>query len=58
MTETDSILDLSSLKRAVGALGRAIRVASDKRAMDQLTPDQREVIHSGVVQSFEITYEL
>lgn len=48
-------LDLSSLQKAIGSLGRAIRVANSfVNGLD----DQEEVIHAGVIQTFEFTYEL
>src|SRR3989339_681433 len=46
-------LDLSSLKKAVDSLDRAIKVAVGSR-----NPVQDEVIRAGVIQNFEFTYEL
>ena len=48
-------LDLSSLQKAIGSLERAIGVANSfVNGLD----DQEEVIHAGVIQTFEFTYEL
>lgn len=50
-------LDLSSLRKAVGSLERAINVANAiiEGAVDT---DQEKVIRAGVIQNFEFTYEL
>ncbi|HAT72136.1 MAG TPA: nucleotidyltransferase [Elusimicrobia bacterium] len=47
------LLDLSSLKKAVDSLDRAIKVAVGNK-----NSDQAEVIRAGVIQNFEFTYEL
>ncbi len=46
-------LDLSSLRKAVDSLDRALKVATERT-----TPGQEEVIRAGVIQNFEFTYEL
>lgn len=46
-------LDLSSFKKAVDSLDRAIKVAAERT-----TFSQEEVIRAGVIQNFEFTYEL
>jgi len=46
-------LDLSSLKKAVDSLDRAIKVAVESK-----NSTQDEVIRAGVIQNFEFTYEL
>ncbi len=46
-------LDLSSLKKAVDSLDRALEVAAGPA-----TPGQQEVLRAGVIQNFEFTYEL
>ena len=46
-------LDLSSLKKAVDSLDRAIKVAVENK-----NSAQDEVIRAGVIQNFEFTYEL
>ena len=51
-------LDLSSLRKAVESLERALKVADDEAFTSRLTEDQRETIRAGVIQSFEFTYEL
>jgi len=50
-------LDLSSLKKAVVSLDRALGVAAPNR-LEAMPTDQQEVIKSGVIQNFEVTYEL
>jgi nucleotidyltransferase substrate binding protein (TIGR01987 family) len=50
-------LDLSSLKKAVASLDKALKVAADDR-LDVMPEDQQEVIKAGVIQNFEFTYEL
>jgi len=50
-------LDLSSLKKAVASLDKALKVAADDR-LDDMPEDQQDVIKAGVIQSFEFTYEL
>lgn len=48
-------LDLSSLQKAVGSLERAIGIAN---SLTSGLDDEEEVIHAGVIQNFEFTYEL
>jgi len=50
-------LDLSSLRKAVDSLGRAIKVANTM-ICGKVDTDQEEVIRAGVIQNFEFTYEL
>ena len=50
-------LDLSSLKKAIASLGKALKVASPDK-LDDMSEDQQEVIKAGVIQNFEFTYEL
>ncbi len=47
-------LDLSSLQKAVGSLGRAVKVAS-LMIKGNVNTDHEEVIRSGVIQNFEFT---
>ncbi|MCK5595359.1 nucleotidyltransferase substrate binding protein [bacterium] len=51
------ILDLSSLKKAVNSLEKAIKVA-DTQISGTVNTDHEEVIRTGVIQNFEFTYEL
>lgn len=48
-------LDLSSLRRAVSSLHRAVRAAEDGPAT--LGPELLETIRAGVIQNFEVAYE-
>lgn len=50
-------LDLSSLRKAVESLERAIKVAG-AQINGRVNTDQEEVIRAGVIQNFEFTYEL
>ena len=50
-------LDLSSFKKAVASLDRALKVASSDK-FDDRSEDEQEVIKAGVIQNFEFTYEL
>ena len=50
-------LDLSSLKKAVMSLERAVNVAAPDR-LEKMPTDQQEVVKAGVIQNFEFTYEL
>jgi nucleotidyltransferase substrate binding protein (TIGR01987 family) len=50
-------LDLSSLRKALDSLQRALRVAS-AQIKGEVGTDSEEVIRAGVIQNFEFTYEL
>jgi nucleotidyltransferase substrate binding protein (TIGR01987 family) len=50
-------LDLSSLRKAVESLERALKVANDNVFMAKLNPDQVNAIRAGVIQNFEVAYE-
>jgi len=50
-------LDLSSLKKAVVSLDKALKVAAPDR-LNNMPVDLQEVIKAGVIQNFEFTYEL
>ena len=50
-------LDLSSLRKAVNSLDRAIRLAATQ-IKGKVNTDQEEVIRAGVIQNFEFTYAL
>ncbi len=50
-------LDLSSLRKAVESLERAIRVTGDDHVISGLSDDTRETIRAGVIQNFEVAYE-
>lgn len=51
------VLDLSSLQKAVNSLEKSIKVASSF-IKGIVNTDQEEVIRAGVIQNYEITYEL
>lgn len=48
------ILDLSSLRKAVVSLEKALKVS----ALNISSPDVKETLRAGVIQNFEFTYEL
>ena len=50
-------LDLSSLKKAIASLDKALNVAAPDK-LDNMSDNQQEVIKAGVIQNFEFTYEL
>jgi nucleotidyltransferase substrate binding protein (TIGR01987 family) len=50
-------LDLSSLRKAVHSLERAVQVSA-KEIQGNVDNDYEEVIRAGVIQNFEFTYEL
>jgi nucleotidyltransferase substrate binding protein (TIGR01987 family) len=51
-------LELTSLCKAVESLERTLNVANDKDFLAHLSPDQVDAIKAGVIQNFEVTYEL
>jgi len=51
-------LDLSSLRKAVESLEKALQVANDGVFMSQLNDEQKQTVRAGVIQNFEFTYEL
>jgi nucleotidyltransferase substrate binding protein (TIGR01987 family) len=51
-------LDLSSLKKAVNSMERALKFADERLACEAVESDEKEVIQAGIIQNFEFTYEL
>jgi len=51
------VLDLSSIKKAIASLNRALEVSSEENLLE-MSAEQQEVIKAGVIQKFEFTYEL
>lgn len=51
-------LDLNSLQKAVAALQRGLAKANDQTFIAGLDADALDMVKSGVIQHFEITYEL
>lgn len=51
-------LDLTSLRKAVESLERAVSVVNDETFFAGLSDEARETIKSGVIQNFEVAYEL
>ncbi len=51
-------LELASLRKAVESLEKTLYVASDKDFLAQLNPDQLDAIRAGVIQNFEVAYEM
>ena len=50
-------LDLSSLRLAVDAFERSLKVSEDKDFMSRLDEDQKDTIRAGVIKNFEVAYE-
>jgi len=51
-------LELTSLRKAVESLERTLNVANDRDFMAALNSDQIDAIKAGVIQNFEVAYEL
>ena len=51
-------LDLSSLQKAVSALDRSINSYSTNQDNKSLSDADKETLKSGVIQNFEVAYEL
>ena len=51
-------LEISSLKRGIASLERAINVVIAKQSDNKTSIDEMETIKAGVIQNFEFTYEL
>lgn len=49
-------LDFTSLENAVASLERSINAANTYA--DQLPPELKETVRSGIIQNFEVAYEL
>ena len=52
------LLDLEPLKKAVDVLKRSLAVAHSEERMAPLDTETREVVRMGVVQGFEMAYEV
>lgn len=52
------ILNLSSLRKAIDSLGKALQITADKMLEEQINDDEINLIKAGVIQNFEFTYEL
>ncbi|KUO49287.1 MAG: nucleotidyltransferase [Desulfitibacter sp. BRH_c19] len=52
------MLDLSSLRKAVLSLERALGFTGERLAISNISVEEEEVIKAGVIQNFEFTYEL
>ena len=50
-------LDLSSIRKAIASLDRALDVSTEDR-LTEMPTDQQEVIKAGVIQNFDFTYGL
>ena len=51
-------LDLSSLGKSIKALSDLLAVSEDDQRKGQLSEVERTGIRAGVIQHFEVTYEL
>jgi nucleotidyltransferase substrate binding protein (TIGR01987 family) len=50
-------LDLSSLHSSCSALDRALGVVNDAEQWQSLSPQAKEAVSAGVIQTFEVAYE-
>jgi nucleotidyltransferase substrate binding protein (TIGR01987 family) len=50
--------NITGLKNAVASLERALRILLKKEQDKSTEPDEMELLHAGLVQNFEFTYEL
>lgn len=53
-----TVLDLSSLKKAIALMERAWEFADERLNTKDISLAEKEVIQAGVIQNFEFTYEL
>ncbi len=51
-------LDLASLQNTIAGLRRALSVAAELESNPGVTGDLQETVRSGVIQNFEIAYEV
>ncbi len=51
-------LDLSSIQKAVSSLEEALSLVANDNYLDNLSDIERNVVRAGIIQHFEITYEL
>lgn len=52
------ILELSSLRKAIFSMERALNFAEKRLEDSHISVDEQEVIKAGIIQNFEFTYEL
>jgi nucleotidyltransferase substrate binding protein (TIGR01987 family) len=52
------MLDLTAIEKAHKSLSNSLGVYSDQPFINKLTPAQFHTIRAGVIQNFELTYEL
>jgi nucleotidyltransferase substrate binding protein (TIGR01987 family) len=51
-------LDFTSLKQAIGALQRALASCARNKNNQSLSTEDKETLKAGVIQNFEVTYEV
>jgi len=51
-------LELSSLNKALDALGRSLAITNCAKKMEAMDDDLAETVRAGVIQNFEVCYEL
>ena len=51
-------LELDSLRQAVASLERALKTIESAESDDAMSDEVKELLHAGVIQNFEFTYEL
>ena len=53
-----SLLDLSTLKKAINTFSRTCHAVIDQNQINQLSPDLQDALKAGVIQNFEFSYEI
>ncbi len=51
-------LDLSGLRQAVTSLSQAVATAENQEFMNSLDEEKKNVFRAGVIQNFELSFEL
>ena len=55
---SNDLLNLASFRNAVDYLANSLKALGDRRWLDELPAGRRQVVEAGVIQNFEMVYEL